>query len=36
MDMWHPYINAVTEVVPDAAEKIAYDKFHIIKHLGDA
>lgn len=36
MDMWHPYINAVTAVVPNAVDKIAYDKFHIIKHLGDA
>lgn len=36
MDMWHPYIKAVTAVVPNAADKIAYDKFHIIKHLGDA
>jgi len=36
MDMWHPYINAVKLVVPKATDKIAYDKFHIIKHLGDA
>jgi transposase len=36
MDMWHPYIKAVSAVVPDAADKIAYDKFHIIKHLSDA
>ena len=36
MDMWRLYIAAVSTVVPDAAEKIAYDKFHVIKHLGDA
>jgi len=36
MDMWHPYIKAVKAVVPEPADKIAYDKFHIIKHLGDA
>lgn len=36
MDMWRPYIGAVNAVVPDAEAKIAYDKFHIIKHLSDA
>lgn len=36
MDMWEPYIRAAEEHVPEAAEKIAYDKFHVARHLGDA
>ena len=34
MDMWPAYINAVTRHLPSA--KIAFDRFHIAKHLGDA
>ena len=34
MDMWPAYINAVTRHLPNA--KIAFDRFHIAKHLGDA
>jgi len=38
MDMWKPYIKATTKCVPGAASegKIAFDKFHVAKHLGDA
>jgi len=36
MDMWAPYIAATRENVPDADEKMVFDKFHIAKHLGDA
>lgn len=36
MDMWKPFINAVKEVVPEGERKIAFDKFHVAKHLGDA
>ena len=36
LDMWQPYINAVQATIPNAAEKIAFDKFHVAKHLGDA
>ena len=36
MDMWEPYIQATMEHIPDAEEKIAFDKFHVAKHLGDA
>ena len=36
MDMWEPYISATQEYIPDADEKIAFDKFHVAKHLGDA
>jgi transposase len=36
MDMWKPYISAVTKHVPYAEERICFDKFHVAKHLGDA
>ena len=36
MDMWEPYISVTTQYVPDAENKIAFDKFHIAGHLGDA
>ena len=36
MDMWEPFIGAVTESVPGGRDKIVFDKFHVAKHLGDA
>lgn len=33
MDMWPPYIESTLAAVPAAADKIVFDKFHIIKHL---
>jgi len=36
MDMWPAYIRATLEAVPEAREKIAFDKFHVAKYLGDA
>ena len=36
MDMWPAYINATLENVPEAQFKIAFDKFHVAKYLGDA
>lgn len=36
MDMWPAYIKATLADVPNAREKIAFDKFHVAKHLGDA
>jgi len=36
MDMWPAYINATKAFVPGAEDKIAFDKFHIAKYLGDA
>jgi len=35
MDMHQPYIRSTQEHVPDADHKIAFDKFHVAKHLGD-
>lgn len=36
MDMWPAFINATLESVPGAQEKIAFDKFHVAKYLGEA
>ena len=36
MDMWPAFINATLESLPDAQEKIAFDKFHVAKYLGNA
>ena len=36
MDMWPAFINATLEMVPGAESKIAFDKFHVAKHLGEA
>jgi transposase len=35
MDMWDPYENSVRANLPDADDKIVYDKFHVAKHLGE-
>ena len=34
MDMWRPFRTSVEQHVPTA--RIVYDKFHIMRHLGDA
>jgi transposase len=34
MDMWKPFRNATTDRAPKAA--ILFDKFHTIRHLGEA
>ncbi len=36
MDMWEPYIKVTEQYVPEPAEKIAFDMFHVAQHLGDA
>jgi transposase len=36
MDMWPAYITATVAAVPEAQRKIAFDKFHVAKHLGEA
>ncbi len=36
MDMWPAFINATLESIPGAPEKIAFDKFHVAKYLGEA
>jgi len=34
MDMCRPYIEETKACVPDAEQKIAFDKFHVAQHLG--
>ncbi len=36
MDMWPAYINATLDQIPEAKNKIAFDKFHVAKYLGGA
>jgi len=36
MDMWDPYIKAVKEAIPEAEKKIAFDRFHVSKHINEA
>ncbi len=36
MDMHEPYIKAVAEALPNGESKVAFDKFHVAGHLGDA
>lgn len=36
MDMWGPYIASTSKALSMADDKIVFDKFHILKHLGDA
>jgi len=36
MDMWEPYINSTREHLEKADDKIVFDRFHIMKHMGEA
>lgn len=36
MDMWPAYIQSTSKHLTNADTKIVFDKFHILKHLGDA
>jgi transposase len=36
MDMWEPYLNSVRAHVPGADDKIVFDRFHIMQHMGTA
>ncbi len=33
LDMWAPYIDSVKAYVPDAEQKMVFDKFHIVRHV---
>lgn len=35
MDMWDPFISATKKYVPDATQKIVFDRFHIMRHVLD-
>jgi len=34
LDMWPAYINACRQQVPNADEKMVFDRFHIMQHVG--
>ena len=34
--MWPAFINATLESLPKVEDKIAFDKFHVAKYLGEA
>lgn len=36
LDMWEPYLRSIHEFVPDAQEKIVFDKYHVAFHLNQA
>ena len=36
MDMWDPFIKAVTDELPNGKEVICFDRFHVSQHLGKA
>jgi len=36
LDMSQPYEQSIRANLPQAAEKMVFDKFHVAKHLGDA
>ena len=36
MDMWEPYILATHACVPDAGQKIVFDKYHAVRYVTEA
>jgi transposase len=36
MDMWEPYVQATKAYVEKADDKIVFDRFHIMQHMGKA
>jgi transposase len=36
IDMWDPFEASIRQHLPEAEDKIVYDKFHVAKHLGEA
>ena len=36
MNMWPAFINVTLESIPDAEDKITFDRFHVAKYLGEA
>jgi transposase len=36
VDMWDAYLNSIRKHLPEADQKIVFDKFHIAQHLTDA
>jgi transposase len=36
LDMWEPYVQSIRSNLPQAEEKMVFDKFHVSKHLNEA
>ncbi len=36
MDMWDPYVDSVRAHLADPDDKIVFDRFHIMGHMGQA
>lgn len=36
LDMWDPFVKAIHDFIPGGEDKIVYDRFHIMSHLGKA
>ena len=36
MDMWEPYLRSALAHLPGAADKVVFDRFHIMKHVNQA
>jgi len=36
LDMWDPYIAAVRRYIPNADQKIVFDRYHVMRHITDA
>jgi transposase len=36
MDMWDPFVAATKAKIPEAEEKIVFDRFHVMGHVGKA
>lgn len=36
LDMWDPFIASIMEHLPDTEKKVVFNRFHIMKHAGEA
>jgi len=36
VDMWEPYLNSIRAHVPEADDKVVFDRFHIMQHMTKA
>jgi transposase len=36
MDMWTPFFNTIVRCVPNAREKVVFDRYHIVSHMNKA
>ncbi|MGH8514795.1 MAG: ISL3 family transposase, partial [Gammaproteobacteria bacterium] len=36
VDMWDPYLKTIRAYVPQAEQKIVFDKFHVMRHAAEA